>query len=84
MSLDSRTPIFDKIELKSSQWYGWLLAYLTKQYSDHGGRRQNNKDISKYTYVSTIGQINWKFNELNLSNASQDINYIDWYDPTDD
>ena len=86
--VESLWQVIDKVELKTSQWYGWLMVYLTKQCFDRGGRRQNGKDPFKYKFISTVEKITEKINEinseLNLASAFEEINSVRYYDLSED
>jgi len=63
-----------------SEWYGWLLTYITKQCYSHLQRRVEKQDPFKYNFVSNIDnlcdKLQYAFDDKDISHVFVDIDNI--------
>lgn len=77
--------IVTKVDMKTSQWHGWMLVYLTKHCFNEGGRRQSRVDPFKLSFINTIVRLHEKTQQADLRSYFHDLNGVLFVDfSTDD
>ena len=49
--------IICEVPLYTSEWYGWMLVYLSKNCFNYGERRQTKKDPFKFIYINSVERL---------------------------
>lgn len=49
--------IICEVPLYTSEWYGWMLAYLSKNCFNYGERRQGRYDPFKFVYINKVERL---------------------------
>ena len=49
--------IICKVPLYTSEWYGWMLAYVSKNCFNYGERRQGRHDSFKFVYINKLERL---------------------------
>lgn len=68
--------IIDKIELRTSQWHGWILVLLTKKCFKPGRTKQMKSDPFKYKHIKSNAGINDHIYLYSLFEELDDIDCV--------
>ena len=76
--------VITKVEMKTSQWHGWMLVYLTKHCFNEGMRRQCRADPFKLKFIDTIDRLYEKIRQVDLRSYFDDLDDIFYVDMSPD
>jgi hypothetical protein len=73
-----------QVELRTSNWHGWMLVYLTKHCFNQGSRKQSRNDPFKMKFMNTIIRFRDKVQHAELNDYFRNLNKVFYCNLIDD